>query len=102
MQTKTPTKDEPDESTTRPYLDAPVFGVDRDGCLHRYDNGDVVVTRDGSLERLEPDVGRDDVGAWISYVGSERGWIDVWWHAEGVDTVARLTNALDAAGQGSA
>lgn len=98
MSTKTCTSKESAGTTTNnPDLDAPVFGVDQHGRLHRYDTGSVVVTRDGSLEHHEEDVDRDTVDHWISYVGRERGWIDVWWNAEGVDTVARLANAIDAA-----
>lgn len=83
-----------------PDLDAPVFGVDQDGNLHRYDAGSIVATTlNGDLEHHEPDVGRDTVDHWISYVGRERGWIDVWWNAQGTDTVARLASALDAARQ---
>lgn len=87
------------ENSTAPNLAAPVFGVDADGCLHRFDNGDIIVTRDGDLEHHETDVGRDSVDHWISYVGQKRTWIDVWWNAQGADTAARLTATLAAAGE---
>ena len=79
-----------------PDLSAPVFGVDRDGGMHRFDDGDVVVTRGDELDHLERDVGREGVPAWISYVGQERGWIDVWWTDEAADAIGRLGAALRA------
>ena len=80
-----------------PNLSAPVFGVDKDGALHRFDGGDVVVTRGDELDHHETDVDRDGVPEWITYVGRERGWIDHWWSDDGVDTIARLGAALRAA-----
>jgi hypothetical protein len=99
MSTKTPAERKDDASTAAVNTDAPVFGVDRDGCKHRFDEatGDVVVTHDGELDTVERDVGRDRVGYWISYVGQERGWIDVWWHDKGADTLTRLGAAMQVA-----
>lgn len=96
MSTKTPAEGKTDASTLAVNLDAPVFGVDADGCKHRFDEstGDVVVTRDGELDTAEHDVGRDHVGDWITFVGRERGWIDVWWHDKSVDTLTRLGKAM--------
>ena len=90
--TTTVNKDAPTDDD--PNLSAPVFGVDARGALHRYDDGDVVVTKGDTLEQHETDVGRDGVPAWISYVASERGWIDVWWTDESTQAITRLGNAL--------
>jgi hypothetical protein len=95
MSTQTPTERK-DDAPTAVNTDAPVFGVDANGCKHRFDEatGDIVVTRDGEIDTVERDVGRERVGDWITFVGRERSWIDVWWHDKGVDTLTRLGKAM--------
>lgn len=95
MRTNTPTAQETAApESTAVDLDAPVFGVDCLGGKHRFDDGDVIITRGGDVEHHEADVGREGVDRWIGYVRQKRGWYDVWWHADGAETIARLADAL--------
>jgi hypothetical protein len=105
MSTQTPTGQESagttDAPTTDPNPKAPVFGVDRRGQLHRYDTraDAVVVTDEVEITHVEHDVARSEVATWISYVGRERGWVDVWWDDDATDALGRLGAAKQAAAQ---
>lgn len=94
----------PDEPETDPETSAaPVFGVDKLGGVHRYDSARdcvIVTDRDGRVERVATDVGREQIVAdgkdWHGYVAEKRGWIDCWWSANSfVETFGRLESALE-------
>lgn len=89
------TDDEPETSN------APTFGVDADGGVHRWDaaRGAVVITdADGRVTKTEYDVTRDEIAGdgrtWYNFVADEIGWIDFWFDDSSLP-IGRVTAALD-------
>lgn len=78
--------------------DAPTFGVDADGRLHRYDTHRetiFVTDRAGRVTHAEEAVPREQVPLWIQYVDDSRGWVDQWWHDDFGAVFGRLSAALE-------
>jgi hypothetical protein len=77
-----------------------VFGVDREGDLHRYHQATdtvVVTDQDNDIVQTQEGLDRERVAdEWLLYIGDERGWVDHWFGAEGVvDVAGRLARALN-------
>lgn len=97
----TPTLTPTDETETE-TSSAPVFGVDRDGGVHRWDDirSAVVITdAHGRVEETHTDVSLTEISGdgrtWENFVDDEGpGWIDFWFD-DSIAPFGRVTAALE-------